>query len=465
MKSTQQHTVALQDAHARSQAKCRLHWRRRVHDGIGSWRQQSVRQEGLCARWVQEGRRTSLTNIALYSSQVGVVGLVYFDLRRRGLCGPNLSMVATDGSKHPSIKAHFKKNIEGRYRDMDTSYVGFPAEGVKDREAYKAAIDALQPGDAITIFTPDSTHFAIAEYALRRKVHVLLTKPAVQKLPDHLRLAEIAAESGALCFIEHHKRFDPAYSDAREKARVELGEPSYFYSMMTQPKNQLATFAAWAGKDSDISYYLNSHHIDIFDWFTKDRARPVKVTASGSYGIAESLGCQKGTEDLISLLVEFELLDEKSKQPTGKRATGIFVASWTAPEKAGVHSEQGFHYVGTKGEVRVNQSRRGYTVVREAEGPAQGITDVNPFYMLYSPDLDGYFQGQSGYGYRSLELFTRACTAINAGQRTAKSYEGVLPTIVDTVYTTAILHAGRVSLDEERSVEIRIGAGGQPKLK
>lgn len=328
----------------------------------------------------------------------------------------------------------------------------------------KQAIDALEPGDAITVFTPDSTHFPIAEYALRRGVHVLLTKPAVQKLDDHLRLSAIASESGALCYIEHHKRFDPAYSDAREKARTELGDPSYFYSMMTQPKNQLATFAAWAGKDSDISYYLNSHHIDIFDWITKGRARPSKVTASASYGIAESLGCQKGTEDVITLLVDFEVLDEVTGKPNGKRATGVFGASWTAPEKAGVHSEQGFHYVGSKGEVRVNQSRRGYTVVREEQGPAQGVSDINPFYMLYSPDLDGYFQGQSGYGYRSLELFTRACTAINSGQRTAKSYEGVLPTIKDTVYTTAILHAGRVSLDEKRSVEFQVGADGQPKL-
>lgn len=32
---------------------------------------------------------------------------------------------------------------------------------------------------------------------------------------------------------------------------------------MSQPKSQLETFKSWAGIDSDISYYLNSHHIDI----------------------------------------------------------------------------------------------------------------------------------------------------------------------------------------------------------
>lgn len=50
------------------------------------------------------------------------------------------------------------------------------------------------------------------------------------------------------------------------RARNELGQPSYFYSYMSQPKGQLKTFAKWAGVDSDISYYLNSHHIDIFEW-------------------------------------------------------------------------------------------------------------------------------------------------------------------------------------------------------
>lgn len=33
-------------------------------------------------------------------------------------------------------------------------------------------------------------------------------------------------------------------------------------SYMSQPKIQLQTFRAWAGISSDISYYLNSHHID-----------------------------------------------------------------------------------------------------------------------------------------------------------------------------------------------------------
>lgn len=73
------------------------------------------------------------------------------------------------------------------------------------------------------------------------------------------------------------------YSDARDRIRVrgvaagldasltptraqeELGPLSYMVSFMSQPKKQLRTFAAWAGRSSDISYYLNSHHVDFLE--------------------------------------------------------------------------------------------------------------------------------------------------------------------------------------------------------
>ena len=213
----------------------------------------------------------------------------------------------------------------------------FPSDTTsRDPDAYKAAIDALSPGDAITIFTPDTTHYPIALYAIERGIHVLITKPATKLLEHHQHLLSESRKKNVFVFIEHHKRFDPAYSDAKARARG-LGDFNYFYSYMSQPKSQLETFKAWAGKDSDISYYLNSHHVDICESMVP-AYRPVRVTANGSRGTAESLGCVKGTEDTISLLVNWEKKDDPSKQ-----ATGVYTASWTAPQKAGVHSNQYFH--------------------------------------------------------------------------------------------------------------------------
>jgi D-galacturonate reductase len=76
--------------------------------------------------------------------------------------------------------------------------------------------------------------------------------------------------------------------------------------------------------------------------------------------------------------------------------------------------------------------------------------------MKYSPSETGHFDGQRGYGYISIEKFVDAARAVNAGTSKVADFETQgLPTLVNTVLTTAILHAGRISLDEKRPVNIK----------
>jgi D-galacturonate reductase len=89
----------------------------------------------------------------------------------------------------------------------------------------------------------------------------------------------------------------------------------------------------------------------------------------------------------------------------------------------------------------------------------------------YTPDDAGYFAGQQGYGYRSIECFIECCTELNEGRVRLEDLEQRgLPTIAcarspttvalsqstcsDTLITTAILEAGRRSLDEKRSIAL-----------
>ena len=51
--------------------------------------------------------------------------------------------------------------------------------------------------------------------------------------------------------VQYQRRFDPVYSDAKARA-ASLGEFNFYSAWMSQPKAQLETFRAWAGKDSDI---------------------------------------------------------------------------------------------------------------------------------------------------------------------------------------------------------------------
>lgn len=98
----------------------------------------------------------------------------------------------------------------------------------------------------------------------------------------------------------------------------------------------------------------------------------------------------------------------------------------------------------------VDQAHRGYSIATDSAG----YRSVNPLFMKYTP-TNGKFSGQLGYGYRSFEAFVDAANEVNSGRATVASFdkEG-LATIATTYRTTAILEAGRLSLDSGKSVRI-----------
>ncbi|KAG6381332.1 hypothetical protein JVT61DRAFT_5742 [Boletus reticuloceps] len=260
------------------------------------------------------------------------------------------------------------------------SYTSFPD---------KQAIDGMSPGDAVVIFTPDNTHYSISLYAIERGIHVLVTKPATQLLSHHNALIAAARKHNVVCFVEHHKRFDPVYSDAKARAQT-LGEFNFFSAWMSQPKSQLETFKAWAGKDSDISYYLSSHHIDICCWILQDKAVPTRVVASAATGIAtsEPYNCVPQTEDTITLLVDWEsITSQKHKGPRytlhlglrPSRPVFIQLNTGTTWEKRWVRQcspiLQHIYSRTFQGDINVDQAHRGYDVTVDETGK----TWYNPF--------------------------------------------------------------------------------------
>lgn len=329
-----------------------------------------------------------------------------------------------------------QSNIGDVYADMDLTCDTFPGDDEVSPKAFVDAAAAFQKGDVAVIFTPDDTHFDIALECINRGMHVMVTKPIVQTLEHHQKLAKAAAEQGVLVAVEVHKRLDPFYADARDRARGGLGNFQYLYAYMSQPKHQLDTFKAWAGKSSDISYYLNSHHVDFSEWTLAGIARPVRVTATGSTGVAQSKDIP--TEDSITLTVQWQNFNDKSL------GCAVYTSSWVAP-KSDVHSQQRFFYMGTSGEINVDQAHRGCTVATDGTG----FASVNPLFMKYTP-TNGKFAGQGSYGVRSFENFIDACRAINDGDSKPGDYDdGSLATVHTTMQGTAILEAGRKSLDAD----------------
>jgi len=378
----------------------------------------------------------------------GVVALSLFELRRQGIID-ELHMAGTNGTKFPGIRRHLNKVIGQRYKGLSTELTCYPSDTTdRDPKAYLAALDQLQEGDVVIVFTPDDTHFEIAMAAVERGCHVLIAKPIVKTVSQHRQLIEAATKRNVIVAMEVHKRWDPIYSDARDQVR-QLGHFSFFASYMSQPKPQLETFRAWAGKSSDISYYLNAHHIDFNVWAVNDAYQPVSVTANAATGVAHSMDID--TEDTISLSTQWRCRE------SGKLACGIYTASWIAP-RSDVHSQQRFHYMGSKGEIQIDQAHRGYTISTDE----QGYRSANPLFMKYEPDSQGRFAGQGGYGYQSIEAFVSAALSVKKRETEPSDWIEKLATAQNTLPVTAVLEAGRVSLDEEnRQVSIISQHSGQ----
>jgi D-galacturonate reductase len=378
----------------------------------------------------------------------GVVALTLFDLRASGRIG-RLMMAGTNGTKFPGVREHLKERIEAVY-GLDTSIETYPNDHVSsDSSAYLQAMDQMESGDVVIIFTPDSTHFGIAMEAVKRRLHVLIAKPLVKTLEQHRLLADAAVDANCLVCMEVHKRWDPIYADACDRIRS-LGDFSLFHAYMSQPKSQLDSFKSWAGKSSDISYYLNAHHLDFLCHSLTGKARPLMVTAMASNGVAQSKSLD--TEDSITLTSSWENMESKT---TG---TAVCTASWIAP-KSDVHSQQRFFYQGHLGEVNVDQAHRGYSV-SEDQG---GFKSPNPLFMKYTPDSKGNFNGQQGYGYRSIADFLDAAISMRKGETDACDWNQKLATVHDTFQVTAILEAGRLSLDHgSGGIFIKYGKDGLP---
>ena len=58
------------------------------------------------------------------------------------------------------------------------------------------------------------------------------------------------------------------------------------------------------------------------------------------------------------------------------------------------------------------------------------------------------------YHVRSFEYFIDAVNEVNSGRKKVSDYDHSLASIATTYRTTAILEAGRISLDEQKTVRI-----------
>lgn len=94
----------------------------------------------------------------------------------------------------------------------------------------------LDDGDveAVVIATPSSTHFRLADAALKAGKHVLVEKPMCTNLADARRLSSLASRTRKKLMVGHVFLFHPAIRVAKEiLERNELGRIHYLYAIRT----------------------------------------------------------------------------------------------------------------------------------------------------------------------------------------------------------------------------------------
>jgi D-galacturonate reductase len=362
----------------------------------------------------------------------GVVTLVLADLRRRGLIGPKIGLCGTTGRGWTEIREHLRRNIE-RFKSLSADFDTFPVDTCEwDGKAYMNAMDQFRQGDIAMVYTPDRTHFSVAREAIKRGMHVMIAKPAVISLEEHRQLADEAKRNKVLACVENHKRYDPIYAHFKQTVG-ELGEFSYFSSYMSQPACQARHYQSRGASSTDVSFYLNSHHVDFHAWLMGNRSIPLTITAHGSRGVLEQR-YGFNTPDTIILLAKWQ------DQQTGAVGHGSYTASWIA-QPSDVFTQQRWFYLGSTGEASADQAHRGYRFLSDSQ-----LCSPNPLYMTGLQSNQGIFTGQSGYGYQVFEHFVEAVGEIRNGQSTAEDFDDRLATLRSTMNVTAILDAGRQSL-------------------
>ncbi len=87
-------------------------------------------------------------------------------------------------SSHANLSEDFSKQMDV---PIERQYLGF--------DAYKNAMDCLNPGDIVILTTPPAFRWVHFKYAISKKLHVFMEKPVTVDGPTSRRMLQLAQES------------------------------------------------------------------------------------------------------------------------------------------------------------------------------------------------------------------------------------------------------------------------------
>tara|TARA_B100000315_G_scaffold254598_1_gene296006 strand:+ start:576 stop:1469 length:894 start_codon:yes stop_codon:yes gene_type:complete len=129
--------------------------------------------------------------------------------------------------------------------------------------------------DLVSIATPTTTHFKIAEFFLKNKIPVLVEKPLTQSLAEAEKLLEIAKKNKTILFVGHVERYNSAYLAVKKSIK----NPLFIECHRLSP---------YPYRSLDVSVVLDLmiHDLDIMLYFLKDKVK--KLEAKGVKVLSKS---------------------------------------------------------------------------------------------------------------------------------------------------------------------------------
>jgi predicted dehydrogenase len=195
--------------------------------------------------------------------------------------------------------------------------------------------------DVVHVCTPNSSHYALAELALRSGKHVVCEKPLATNAREADALARSARSSGLIGAVPFVYRYHPMAAEARARVRGgELGQVRLIHGHYLQDWLSGANDNNWRvdpalGGPSRAFADIGSHWCDLVEWVTGHRISELigetqTVVAQRAVHAAETFSAQAGgaagklvdvdTEDAVQVLFR-----------TDRGAAGTLTVSQVSP--------------------------------------------------------------------------------------------------------------------------------------
>ncbi|XP_012532501.2 myo-inositol 2-dehydrogenase [Monomorium pharaonis] len=265
--------------------------------------------------------------------------------------------------------------------------------------------------DAVVVSSPTFTHEDIVIKALEAKKAVFCEKPIAENSTDTAKCYEIAKKAGKLLFCAFNQRFDPSYSNVRD--RVRKGEVGHVHTIKTVSRDSPLPTIGYLKVSGGIFHDCLVHDLDMITWVLGEY--PDKVSVLANANVPE-----------IKAIDDFDTVAVTLHFPSG--TLGMIDLSRNSP----YGYDQRLEVFGPRGMVRAdNEQTNSVCSQRDLQGPITApiwYSFASRFMNGYRRELDHFIdvlhdKTESMVKSKEILAVSKIATACEESARTGKIME------------------------------------------